>query len=235
MDETMTKNVFGWDHFFTYLSGPIDFADDKGANWRDEWVEKLVKIGFKREHVLNPCKKPLQHAPFNLDNEQEIMARHKKNREWSKLMDSVNQIMHIDLRLVDLSGLVCANFPKVGRGPLEETINKWAELMELVKDEVPEKTTESLNKIFESLINRCIGQRVPTYGTMHEIVVARQQKKPTFVVWEGEKETCSAWLMKLVGGPDHIFANVDEMIVRLDNISKGKTAYNVKDWLLLNL
>lgn len=41
--------------------------------------------------------------------------------------------------------------------------------------------------------------------------------------------------MKLVGGPEHVFGSVDEMIIRLDNISKGKTTYNVKDWLLLNL
>lgn len=183
MTETTAKNVFGWDYFFVYLSGPIDFAIDKGSPWRDDWINKLIEIGFKKEQILNPCKKPLKHAPFNLDNEQEIMNKYKKNREWSKLMDSVNQIMHIDLRLVDLSSLVCANFPKIGRKSLEEDILKWEKTIDIIDNFISSsdknafiKERRELEELFTSVVDRYSEQRVPTYGTMHEIVVARQQK-----------------------------------------------------------
>jgi len=67
---------------------------------------------------------------------------------------------------------------------------------------------------------------------MHEIVVARWERKPVMVVWEGGKETCSAWLMWLVGH-ENIFSSIDELIDQLDAIRNGKAAINIDDWLLL--
>lgn len=188
----MMKNIFDWEHFCIYLSGPIDAAADGGREWRDIWTDRLVEIGFDKKQILNPCKKPLTGASFNLDNEAEIMQKHREAKEWGKLCKVVGEIAHIDLRLVDKSDLIVVHFP-------------------LDKDK----------------------HRIPTYGTMHEIVVARSQKKPVFVVWEGGKETCSAWLMWLVGHRN-VFSSVEELITRLKNISKGKTAYNGDEWLLLN-
>ncbi len=190
----LVKNVFSWDHFLLYLSGPIDFDRTGGRDWRKRWTDDLVKIGFKAHQILNPCKKPLSGAKFNLDNEAELMDRHRSRREWKELMDIMSEIVHIDLRLVDKSDIILVNITKI-------------------------PGTDYM---------------VPTYGTLHEIVVARQQKKPVFLVWEGGKDSCSAWLMWLVGHRN-VFASFGELRTRLENISKGKTAYKPSDWLLLNL
>lgn len=185
------KNVFNWEHFLVYLSGPIDF--DANANkWRDDWTEKLINIGFKPKQILNPCRKPLIGASFNLDNEGDIIKKHRDKKEWSELCGMMSQIAHIDLRMVDKSDLVLVYFPAQG------------------------------------------DYRVPTYGTIHEIVEARRQRKPVMVVWDGGKESCSAWIMWLVGHKN-VFGKVDNMITRLENISKGQAAYNARDWLLLDL
>jgi hypothetical protein len=79
------------------------------------------------------------------------------------------------------------------------------------------------------------GNRVFTVGTIHEIIVARQQHKPVLVVWDGGgKKTCSGWLMKLVGH-QNIFADFTELQNHLKQVSSGVAAINAKDWLLLDL
>lgn len=78
------------------------------------------------------------------------------------------------------------------------------------------------------------GFRVPTYGTIHEIVVANQLKKPIFIVWEGTgRSDCSAWLMKLAGYKN-IFAHEDDLIRHLDAISHGEKAFDANEWLLID-
>ncbi len=190
----MMKNVFEWEHFLLYLSGAIDFDRDGGKDWRADWTERLCQISFKRHQILNPCKKPLVGANFNLDNEASIMQFHRERKDWKNLSKVVGEIAHVDLRLVDKSDIILVNMPKM-------------------------KGTD---------------YQVPTYGTIHEIVVARQQRKPVFMVWEGGKGDCSAWMMWLVGH-QNVFDTFDDVLVRLKNISEGKAAYNARDWLLLNL
>ncbi len=238
MADKLVKNVFGWDHFLLYLSGVIDCDRDGGRVWRDEWTVKLMEIGIPSNQILNPCRKPLKGAQFNLDDEAEIMDRHRKNRDWAELHRVMSQITHVDLRLCDLSSIVLVNMPKRGRTSFEKTIQKFDKSLEELRsielsDEVT-KCLDKLNEAFLSILMSAVSQQIPTYGTIHEIVEARRQRKPVFMVWEGGKEECSAWLMWLVGHRN-IFTNVDDLMTRLENISKGKTAYNAKDWLLLDL
>ena len=77
------------------------------------------------------------------------------------------------------------------------------------------------------------GKQVPTYGTIHEIVNARKQRKPVLMVWEGGKKTCSGWLMWLVGH-QNVFSTFEELADTLKKIANGEEAYNAKDWLLIN-
>lgn len=175
-----------------YLCGPIDATDDGGKAWRAEWTKKLIDVGFKAPQILDPCNKPIKNAPFDLNDEQKLMKEYRRTRNWDGLTDIVSQIVHIDLRLVEKSDLILANFP-VGKN----------------------------------------GYQINTYGTMHEIVNARKQRKPVYVVWEGGKEKCSGWLMWLVGHKN-VFGTFNELLGQLKNISSGKTEYNAKDWLLLN-
>lgn len=193
MEENFIKSIFSWKYFNVYLCGPIDAAEDGGQQWREDYILKLIDMGFKKEQIFNPCKKPISHQLFNLDNEQKLMHDAKNKEDWDGLCEIVDQIAHIDLRLIDFSSLMIAYFP----------IDKK-------------------------------GNRVPTYGSMHEIVEARRQKKPVFVVWPGGKKTCSGWLMWLVGHKN-IFETIEELIEHLKKVSNGEVPYNAKDWLLLNL
>ena len=77
------------------------------------------------------------------------------------------------------------------------------------------------------------GNRVFTFGTIHEIVVARQQHKPVLVVWDGGKKTASGWLMKLVGHRN-VFGTFEEVKEHLKCVANGEAAFNAKDWLLLD-
>jgi len=36
-------------------------------------------------------------------------------------------------------------------------------------------------------------------------------------------------------GHRKVFSTMDELVTRLDNIAKGRTAYSAKEWLLLDL
>jgi len=237
----LVKTVFDWDHFLLYLSGCIDFDRQGGAQWRDEWTSKLVDIGFSSHQILNPCRKPLKGVQFNLDNESEIMMKYRKNREWSELHKIMGQISHVDLRMCDKSDLVLVNMPKRNRAFFDKEIKQFDLAIESItqfdmtnmsKDIT--KCIDAMSKAFWGILDKAANQQTPTYGTIHEIVEARRQRKPVFMVWEGGKDECSAWIMWLVGHRN-IFSTVDELMTRLENISKGKTAYNARDWLLLDL
>lgn len=246
-EEMMARNMFAWEHFHVYLSGAIDFDRKGGRNWREEWTDKLLSIGFTKQQIFNPCKKPLpKNAPFNLDDESHIINAHREKHEWSELCSVVDQIAHVDLRLVDKADIILVNFPKLDRQQFYEHVDYMDAgvlvLADLAKsdhlyDSQVFEIRRALHKMtaaFKSLLEKVENLRVPTYGTIHEIVVARQQRKPVYIVWEGGKETCSGWLMWLVGH-QNVFSTVEELLTRLDNISKGKAAYNAKDWLLLDL
>ncbi len=237
----LTKTVFDWDYFSVYLSGPIDFGRETAVSWRELITKQLVDIGFKPHQVFDPCKKPLGDAPFNLDNEGEIMQRHRSRHEWSDLMRIMSQIVHIDLRLVDKSDLIIVNLPKYGQSFFDDTVNKfmtnYQKMLEYLKTPTHEHCIPTMQRMQESfleLLGQAADHRIPTFGTLHEIVVAHMQQKPILLAWEGGKETCSAWLMYLVGH-ENVFGSLDEIITRLDNISKGKTAFSAKEWLLLDL
>jgi len=236
MTDKLVKNVFGWDHFLLYLSGPIDFDRTGGTAWRDDWVTKLSNIGFPTNRILNPCRKPLKGAQFNLDNESEMMSKYRQNKEWSELHRIMSHITHIDLRFVDKSDIILVNMPKRGQSFLKSTIDEFNALHDAAaaNDTKCKEHLTNMKKLFNSVVDSLSNLQIPTFGTIHEIVEARRQRKPVFMVWEGGKEECSAWIMWLVGHRN-IFANVDELMTRLENISKGKTAYNADEWLLLDL
>lgn len=241
----LTKTVFEWDYFSAYLSGPIDFGRDTASEWRNSLTKKLIGIGFKPHQIFDPCKKPLGNAPFNLDNESAIMGKHRLRREWSDLMRVMSQIVHIDLRLVDKSDIIIVNMPKYGQAFFQEYVDKFMSAFQDASTKLHAMTDSndraeligyitSMYEAFSGLLNQAGDHRIPTYGTLHEVVWAQLSQKPIFLAWEGGKETCSGWLMYLVGH-NNVFGSLDEIVTRLDNISKGKAAYSAKEWLLLDL
>jgi hypothetical protein len=241
MAEQLVRTVFDWEHFLVYLAGPIDQAHDGGRGWREEWTEKLLALGLKKHQVLSPTKKPLSGTLFNLDDEAEIMRELRGKRDWDGLEDKVSQVAHIDLRLVDKSDLVIAHFPRVHRGEYDATFNSFNQLIRDLVDECQIRRdgyimsiVAGMTDLFSQVVEKAAEWQIPTYGTMHEVIVARQQKKPVMVVWEGGREKCSGWLMWLVGH-EHVFGSFEEMLDYLSKASQGQAAIDVRDWLLLDL
>ena len=244
-DDLFVRNVFGWEHFHVYLAGAIDFTRGDAGDWRDEWTERLLEIGIAREQVFNPCRKPLpKNAPFNLDDEGALCHELREADEYDELCEKVSQIAHTDLRLVDKSDIVLVNMPRVGRAQSQDAVKAFYNGVKQLES-LERHYTESAWKVADTALEKMIlsfhdvlgsMERLPnpTFGTIHEIVVARQQRKPVYMVWEGGKKECSGWLMWLVGH-ENIFSTFEELLTRLRMISEGKVEYNAKDWLLLDL
>lgn len=226
------KNVFSWEYMFIYLSGAIDAASDAGRGWRTEWTQGLMDIGIEKHQVLNPCKKPLKNTPFNFDDEQYTTQQYRQAGEWDKLCSIMSQIAHMDLRFVDKSDVILANFPRIG------VHNKHREALSKSQSELlsPPSTwvSHKVQRPIYDLLRAYEETQVHTYGTIHEIVVARQQRKPVYIVWEGGKSKCSTWLMWLVGH-NHVFGSFEDLKSRLLEISTGQVEYNANDWLHLDL
>ncbi len=246
MSGPLPQNIYDWEHMLTYLSGPMDFADDRGEGWRDIITNKLTDIGIPRGRILDPCNKPesRSHKIANAD-EGELMDRHRKAKDWDKLTSVMKTLAHFDLRMVDKSDFIIASFPKLGRGPLEDDIANFERSYSAIKDFIgrgqddPAKQARTdlkhLKDVFERMMGRLAGSHVPTYGTMHEVVVARQQKKPVFVIWESDgMSTCSAWLAWLVGHKN-VFRSLDSCVNKIDRIMHDRESVDKEDWLIFEL
>jgi len=225
MAERLMKTVFDWEHFAIYLSGPMDYADDGGRGWRENWTEKLTELGINPKQIYNPCDKPFNGTQFDLNDEAKLARECRKEKNWDGLDEIMSQVVHVDLRLVDKSDIILVNFPRMPRDIMVEANLEHYEYNSGVM---------VLLDSYRELYNKYRSLRVPTYGTMHEIVVARQQRKPVFVVWEDTgKSDCSSWLMRLVGSKN-VFSNVNQLMKNLSDISKGHHSFNANEWLLLD-
>ncbi len=242
----MARSIFDWEHMFTYLAGSIDFSKDRGCGWRDVIIEKLTKIGIPKERILNPCDKPvcISHKTVNAD-EGELMDKYRSARDWGGLVRVMKAVAHFDLRMVDKSDFIIAAFPKLGRGPLEDDIANFERSYSAIKDFIGRGQAEGIKQaridlkhlkdVFERMMGRLADSHVPTYGTMHEIVVARQQKKPVFVIWESDgMSTCSAWLAWLVGHKN-VFRSLDSCVNKIDRIMHDRESVDKEDWVIFEL
>jgi nucleoside 2-deoxyribosyltransferase len=72
----------------------------------------------------------------------------------------------------------------------------------------------------------------PTFGTMHELVIAGQQKKPIFLsVSEGKRE-CPLWILGLVN-PKFIYNSIEDVVETVLKIDNGSIEMNPERWRLL--
>ena len=71
----------------------------------------------------------------------------------------------------------------------------------------------------------------PTFGTIHELVIAIQQKKPVFLA-VGDKRDCPLWLLGIVN-PKYIYNNIDEILSMIRKIDSGDREIDIKRWRLL--
>lgn len=240
------KSIFDWEHMLLYLSGPMDFASDRGSGWRVEITQRLVDIGIPAQRILDPCNKPAcaSHKLANVD-EGELMDKCRSAKDWDGLVRVMKTLAHFDLRMVDKSDVIVASFPKRGREPLEEDLANFDRSYGAIRDFVGRGQGDAakqarldlrhMRDVFLRMVERIATAHVPTYGTMHEIVVARQQKKPVYVIWESDgMTTCSAWLAWLVGHRN-VFRSMDSCVGKLDRVMHQRESLDRDDWLVFDL
>lgn len=71
----------------------------------------------------------------------------------------------------------------------------------------------------------------PTYGTVHELILSKTDKKPIFVIAENKKKV-PLWLVGLI--PEkYIYESIDDVIDTLYRINSGEIKIDSEKWKLL--
>ena len=106
-----------------YLAGPIDQAPDDGVEWRKRITPWLEQKGVM---VLDPCDKPIPDSYYKeIDDEKIGMMRLKETGRYFELSQRMKEIVHMDLRMVDVSDFVIVYLDMDARpfGTIHELIN----------------------------------------------------------------------------------------------------------------
>lgn len=106
--------------------------------------------------------------------------------------------------------------------------NKWQELADFVK-KIIRVDLKLVDK--SDVLVAYIDKNIYMCGTMHEIVVANQQKKPIMLIVNGGKPRCPGWLFGLVE-PDNIFDSIESCINKLHIIDKCDKKKLDDKWVL---
>lgn len=83
------------------------------------------------------------------------------------------------------------------------------------------------------LVIAVINPDVPMFGTIHEIVQARMQKKPVVMIDPRGREGTSIWAIGLVGYK-RIFDSIDGAVDYLKDIFNGTLSTDDTEWLFLH-
>ncbi len=115
----MINTIFDFEHFLVYLGGPIQYVQDGGMPWRDDVTQRMVDIGIKENHILNPCKKPFNNfMGDDLDSHIGYLDELCDDGQWDEIERIAKHTIRIDLRMVDKSDLLYAHLypdiPTVG-------------------------------------------------------------------------------------------------------------------------
>lgn len=87
-----------------YLAGPIDNAEDDGIIWRQKLEKWLTDKGVL---VFDPCNKPIANPKYKeVAEEKSKMSALKESGRFHELTDRMKDIVHYDLRMVDISDFV---------------------------------------------------------------------------------------------------------------------------------
>ena len=106
-----------------YLAGPIDDASDDGVGWRLDLKPWLEKRGI---FVLDPCDKPIAYSAYKeIEGEKQKMMELKRSGRFYELAQQMRDIVHVDLRMVDVSDVVVVYLnPQISMcGTYHELIN----------------------------------------------------------------------------------------------------------------
>tara|TARA_R110000796_G_scaffold166381_2_gene283317 strand:- start:3002 stop:3604 length:603 start_codon:yes stop_codon:yes gene_type:complete len=104
MDKKTVKKSNKLNGLRFYLAGPIDAAKDDGVGWR-----RALKPWLKRRKVqsLDPCDKPIAYSAYKeIEGEKQKMMELKESGRYFELTQQMRDIVHVDLRMVDVSDVV---------------------------------------------------------------------------------------------------------------------------------
>ena len=90
-----------------YLSGPIDFAENLGSEWRDELTPFLQNRNVK---VFDPLKPMFYGAAHLTEYKRPVILQMAKARKFEELRTEIKELNKWDLRAVDLSSFVIVNY-----------------------------------------------------------------------------------------------------------------------------
>jgi len=102
-----------------YLSGPIDYAKDNGSGWREDLSKFLESRNVK---VFNPLDHHFDGAEEVDTVKKPTMEKMREEGRFSEIRDEMKDIIHWDLRALDLSSFLVVNYDIETRmaGTLEE-------------------------------------------------------------------------------------------------------------------
>ena len=142
--------------------------------------------------------------------------------------------------LADL-GVVCFNPYK---RPFESDVKEDKESQKMMRQWREEgsywKVHEHMREIIAAdlaMVDRAdfiiayINPDVPTFGTIHEIVAANQQKKPIFVCVEGGVHRTPLWLLGLLP-VRYFYDDFDSLLNTLESINNGTIHIDSSRWRL---
>lgn len=72
----------------------------------------------------------------------------------------------------------------------------------------------------------------PTFGTMHELVIANQQSKACFIISNCKLNKVPLWILGLIK-KEHIYENLDLALETILKINLGEIKLSSKKWKLL--
>ena len=76
-----------------------------------------------------------------------------------------------------------------------------------------------------------IDPQVPTFGTIHELIVANQAKKPIFVVVEGGVTKTPLWILGLLP-PNYFYNDLESLLSMVKSIDGGEVEIDSSRWRL---
>jgi nucleoside 2-deoxyribosyltransferase len=154
--------------------------------------------------------------------------------------DSVGWREYATNRLRKLNIKTLSPLDTVFVNQLNETADDRERLKSLRQSEKYDEVSEYMRSVVKKdlrLIDLCdiiiVNMEVmrPTFGTMHELIIAIQQKKPVFLS-VFDKKQCPLWLFGIIK-PEYIYNNIDEILDTLEKIDSGEIDIDVRRWRLL--
>jgi len=87
-----------------YLIGAIDFAPDKGKNWRRDLIETSKKAGLSIKY-FDPTNK-IEGLKSEVDTESNVLNKLRREHKWDEMSNFMSTIVRQDHRCQDISDFV---------------------------------------------------------------------------------------------------------------------------------